>query len=221
VRALWYARDTVATRRDTAPGRVLPDAAIVAAAEMNPKDERELLLLPGFGGRSVRRLAGIWLDALAEARALPDDALPTTPQFDGPPPPHRWADKDPAAADRLTRCREVVIKTAELHQLPPENLITPEFIRRLAWEPPSMTDAQGVREALTALGARQWQCDLLADELAQALTAPAAVAAEVAPEAEAGAAEAGPAEPGPEAVGGAGDSAPTVTQTTAHPPETS
>ncbi len=169
VRALWYARDTIAIRRDTAPGRVLPDAAIVAAAEMNPKTERELLLLPGFGGRSVRRLAPTWLEALDEARALPDDALPTTPVFEGPPPPHRWADKDPEAAARLARCREVVTKTAEQYHLPPENLITPEFIRRLAWEPPADPDTAAVTKVLSDLGARQWQCGLLAEELAHAL----------------------------------------------------
>jgi ribonuclease D len=172
VRGLWYARDVIAQRRDTAPGRVLADAAIVAAAEMDPKTERELLLLPGFGGRSVRRLASHWLDALNEARGLPDDALPVTPQFEGPPPPHRWADKDPAAAERLARCREVVTKTAELHTLPPENLITPEFIRKLAWEPPSTVDAATVTEVLSGYGARPWQCALLAEDLAQALILP-------------------------------------------------
>ena len=63
---------------------MLPDAAIIAAAELDPKDERTLLPLPGFGGRSVRRLARIWLDALAEARALPDDALPVNPPVGRP-----------------------------------------------------------------------------------------------------------------------------------------
>ncbi|WP_020523626.1 ribonuclease D [Catelliglobosispora koreensis] len=176
VRALWYARDQIAQKRDTAPGRVLGDAAIVAAAEMDPKTERELLLLPGFGGRSVRRLAGQWLQALNEARALPDDELPVTPAFDGPPPAHRWADKDPAAAERLARCREVVTQTAERYTLPPENLITPEFIRRLAWEPPSSVDAESVSDFLERSGARPWQRELLADDLSAALIAAAAAA---------------------------------------------
>ena len=75
VRALWYARDRVAARRDIAPGRILPDAAIVVAAEADPADERALLGLPGFAGRSVRRLARTWLAALRQARELPEDAL--------------------------------------------------------------------------------------------------------------------------------------------------
>src|SRR5690349_16756022 len=118
VRALWLARDAIAARRDASPGRVLADSAIIAAAELDPKDERTLLTLAGFGGRSVRRLAPQWLAALAEARALPDKALPTTPPSDGPPPPHRWAERDPVAAGRLTRCREVVTTLATAHHLP-------------------------------------------------------------------------------------------------------
>jgi ribonuclease D len=157
----------IAQRRDTAPGRVLPDASIIAAAEMDPKSERELLLLPGFGGRSTRRLASTWLDALAQARALPDEELPTTPPYEGPPPPHRWAERDPAAAARLARCREVVTTLAAEIGMPPENLITPEFVRRLAWEPP--TDLATVDELLAGYGARRWQRDLLSKHLARAL----------------------------------------------------
>ncbi|HEX6684663.1 MAG TPA: ribonuclease D [Candidatus Limnocylindrales bacterium] len=170
VRALWYARDAIAARRDSAPGRVLADAALVAAAEMDPKTERELLLLPGFGGRSVRRLAGVWIQALNDARVLPDDALPVPQQYEGPPPPHRWADKDPVAAERLARCREVVTKIAEANTLPPENLITPDFVRRLAWEPPDSISAESVTVVLVGFGARAWQCRLLAEELAKAVS---------------------------------------------------
>jgi ribonuclease D len=170
VRALWYARDVIAARRDTAPGRVLPDAAIVAAAELDPKDERTLLTLPGFGGRSVRRLARTWLEALAEARALPDDQLPVAPTVEGPPPPHRWAERDPVAAARLARCREVVTRIAGEHTLPPENLIAPDSVRRLAWSPPTTIDPASVAATLRDLGARNWQVTLIADDLAGALT---------------------------------------------------
>lgn len=169
VRALWYARDEVAARRDTAPGRVLPDAALIAAAEMDPADERSLLVLPGFGGRSVRRLARTWLAALAAVRALPEDALPVTPANDGPPPPHRWAERDPEAAARLARCREVVTGLATAHSVPPENLVGPEHVRRLAWDPPPEATPEAVTRALTGLGARPWQVTLLAGALADAL----------------------------------------------------
>lgn len=170
VRALWYTRDEIAARRDTAPGRVLPDAAIIAAAEMDPTDERSLLLLPGFSGRSVRRLARTWLAALAAARALPDEDLPTTPVPDGPPPPHRWAERDPEAAARLARCRLLVTELAAQHTLPPENLISPDYVRRLAWDPPEELTTEAVAATLTKFGARRWQTELLAAGLADALT---------------------------------------------------
>jgi ribonuclease D len=172
VRALWYARDGVAARRDSAPGRVLPDSALVAAAEIDPKDERSLLALPGYGGRSVRRLARVWLDALDEARALSDDQLPVNQPVEGPPPPHRWAERDPVAAARLARCRAVVIGTAEAHTLPPENLISPDFIRRLAWAPPDEITVQTVGDTLRGFGARAWQVGLIVDGLTAALAEP-------------------------------------------------
>ncbi|HEX6969280.1 MAG TPA: ribonuclease D [Micromonosporaceae bacterium] len=171
VRALWYARDAIAARRDVAPGRVLPDAAIIAAAQLDPKDERTLLTLPGFGGRAVRRLARTWLTALEEARNLPDDELPVMPPAEGPPPPHRWAERDPLAATRLAGCRQVVTRIASDHRLPPENLIAPDSIRRLAWSPPEEVTAETVAVALRGYGARNWQIELISAGLADALNA--------------------------------------------------
>ncbi|SIR46518.1 ribonuclease D [Micromonospora avicenniae] len=172
VRSMWYARDQIAARRDAAPGRVLPDSAIIAAAELDPKDEKSLLTLPGFGGRSVRRLARTWLAALEDARQLPEDALPVAPVVEGPPPPHRWAERDPVAAARLARCREVVLRISGEHRLPAENLIAPDSIRRLAWVPPEEVTETTVGETLRGFGAREWQIGLLAVDLTAALTDP-------------------------------------------------
>ncbi len=172
VRALWEARDRVAARRDSAPGRVLSDAAIVAAADANPTDERTLLAIAGFGGRYVRRLAPVWLDALDHARSLVDSELPQPVIPEGPPPPHRWAERDPVAAARLTRCREVVTRVAGTERLPPENLIAPDAIRRLAWTPPDPLEPSTVDAALAATGARPWQRGLLVADLVVALADP-------------------------------------------------
>jgi ribonuclease D len=172
VRALWQARDQIASRRDVSPGRVLADAAIIAAAESDPKDERTLLQITGFGGRSVRRLASVWLDALSATRALPESALPVTPPAEGPPPPHRWAERDPVAAGRLARSRAVIAELAAAHRLPPENIVAPDSVRRLAWSPPRHPTPEAVTVVLRALGARPWQTDLTAERLADALRPP-------------------------------------------------
>jgi ribonuclease D len=117
----------------------------------------------------VRRLAQTWLDALAEARALPSQALPVNPPSEGPPPPHRWAERDPVAARRLARCRDVVTSLATEHRVPPENLISPEAVRRLAWTPPDPVTAESVTGMLATLGARRWQIELVGPGLTEAL----------------------------------------------------
>src|SRR5581483_4364813 len=48
VRALWTERDRMARDRDIAPGRLLPDSAIVEAARVNPARPRDLAALPVF-----------------------------------------------------------------------------------------------------------------------------------------------------------------------------
>jgi ribonuclease D len=170
VRALWTARDELARRRDLAPGRVLPDSAIVSAAQADPADERALLALPVFSGRATRRLASTWLSALQEARELPDAALPSTAGAgDGPPPAHRWADRDPAAAARLVRARQAVTALAAEYTLPTENLLAPDSVRRLSWSPPQPLDLDSVETALRSFGARPWQIELTAEPLTKAL----------------------------------------------------
>ncbi|WP_030154361.1 ribonuclease D [Glycomyces sp. NRRL B-16210] len=170
VRAVWEARDALARKLDRAPGKVLPDAAIVESATADPTDFAELMSLPGFRRRGGRANARLWLAALAEARTVPNEDLPsTTPPQDGPPATHRWADRDPVAAERLAAAREVVAEIAEKHRLPAENLISPALVRGLAWEPPKKVSEQHVRTVLAEGGAREWQIDLLAAGLAGAL----------------------------------------------------
>ena len=170
VRELWRARDQLARNRDIAPGRVLPDAAIIDAALTDPADEAALLSRPVFSGRSQRRHARTWLAALETARTLPASELPPLrTQADSPPPVNRWSDRDPAAAVRLSAARAVLTEIAEQHRLPVQNLLAPDLVRRLCWEPPDLLDAAAVERQLLAGGARQWQCNLTAHPLATAL----------------------------------------------------
>jgi ribonuclease D len=170
VRALWEARDAMARGRDIAPGRILPDAAIISAVTANPSSAQELMALPVFGGRSTKRHVDTWWGALQRAAALPEDQLPLSSLVgDGPPAANRWAERDPVAAKRLARVRAVVAELAEELRMPAENLLSPDALRRLAWQPPETS----VEEALTGYGARPWQVSLVADKLAAALPDPA------------------------------------------------
>jgi ribonuclease D len=169
VRALWQARDEIARRRDIAPGRVLPDSAIIGAATSSPADAEALGRVPGWGGRSTRRLVPeLWPTIVATGR-LSEAELPRPASTgDGPPPPNRWPDRDPPAAARLARAREALAALSETHTMPVENLVTPDLVRRLAWSPPG-TDVDAVSEYLKAGGARAWQIELTAAPLAAAM----------------------------------------------------
>ncbi|WP_439654061.1 HRDC domain-containing protein [Streptacidiphilus melanogenes] len=169
VRELWQVRDRLARERDVSPGRVLSDAAIVAAALAMPSSVAGLQAVPGFGPRMHRRALDQWIAAIEVARALPELQLPpATAAHEGPPPPRAWADKDPLAAARLSAARAAVTTLAERLHLPQENLVTPELVRRVAWTPPSRVTDASVADALAALGARPWQVQQVSPVIARA-----------------------------------------------------
>ncbi|CBG69204.1 putative exonuclease [Streptomyces scabiei 87.22] len=172
VREMWEARDRIAQRRDVSPGKVLSDAAIVEASLALPVNATALAALNGFGHRMGRRQLEQWQAAVDRARALPDSALPAHGQpVTGPPPPKAWADKDPAAAARLSAARAGVSALAEQLNMPQENLITPDTVRRLCWEPPRSLDAEAVSAVLAGHGARAWQVELVTPVLVGAMSA--------------------------------------------------
>ena len=172
VRELWLERDAIARQRDLSPGRVLPDAAIIEAARALPANGSELTDIPGFTGRGARRHVRSWLTAVGQARATPETALPASsaPATDGPPPAHRWAERDPAAARRLTAVRDVVTGLAESLSVPAENLLHPDAVRRLAWKPPEPPDPEAIAGQLAGYGARPWQVELSTAPIAAALS---------------------------------------------------
>lgn len=176
VRELWTARDALASQRDVTPGRIIPDAAIIAAANALPSTRDELLAVRGFHGRGAGRYADRWLAALETARTLPDkDLPPTSLRSDGPPPPRAWADRDPIAAGRLTKARAALAALSEERSVPVENLLTPDTVRRVLWQPPPGEGEElraGVAERLAAAGARPWQVELVGPILIDAIEQP-------------------------------------------------
>lgn len=171
VREMWLERDALAQKRDVAPGRLIPDSSLVAAAKAMPTTVPQLLGTKGFHGRAAQREAPRWLRCIATARALeelPPLHLPTN----APPPPRVWADRDLAAAERLSTARPLLQKKAEEFNLPLENLLTPDFLRRIAWRPPPEIKEAAIADELRGLGARPWQVDLVTPLITEAFLNP-------------------------------------------------
>jgi len=168
VRELWNARDQVAQERDLAPGRLLPDTAIIAAAEAAPRSLSELRRVRAFTGRAAFSDADRWLEAINAAIQMPREMLPSLrgPRRDGPPPHRSWPTKHPVAAARLAAARHAINEASQTLQIPPENILQPDILRQIIWSAP-----EDVNQALAIAGARPWQRDLTAAMLAQAIAA--------------------------------------------------
>lgn len=167
VRELWEARDEIARRIDRAPGRVLPDAAISELAgrvrpEGPPLNRTDLKSVRGFHWRIAARYESTFtaaLDRLADMDR--SDYPPTTLPAEGPPPPRTWGRRYPEAFARWNRLRPATVEIAERLQLPVENLVAPDAVRRLAWEPPAEADVAAVDAYLAERQVRPWQRELV------------------------------------------------------------
>jgi len=181
VRELWQTRDEIARDADQSPRRVLSDQAIVDAARAEaakppPAGRPQLERISGFHARYARKYAERWVTAVLQARQLDEAELPEVAgaaAVPGPPPAHRWAERDPAAAARLAAARESVGALASAHQMPVENLLSPDALRRLACVLTVAATAETITAALSASGARRWQAELTAGPLARAFAAAA------------------------------------------------
>ncbi|MBW9108590.1 ribonuclease D [Microbacterium ureisolvens] len=156
-RELWTAREEYAREEDVAPGRLVPDRALVAAVLADPKSKSALAAVKEFTGRASRSQLDRWWAAIEAGRAVTQLPLERATGGDTLPPPRAWADRNPEADARLKAARPVVEQRAEELHMPTENLLTPELLRRVAWSPPEPVTAASVGEALSALGARPWQ----------------------------------------------------------------
>ena len=116
VRELWQTRDEIARDADQSPRRVLSDQAIVDAARAEaakppPTGRPQLDRISGFHARYARKYSDRWAAAVLRARQLGEAELPEVggaAAVPGPPPAHRWAERDPVAAARLGAAREAV-----------------------------------------------------------------------------------------------------------------
>ncbi len=165
-RELWLARDDLARSTDVAPGRLVPDASLTAAAKAMPENKRALSALREFNGRASRTEIDRWWAAIEAGRTTSD--LPVM-RGNGEtlPPPRAWADRNPDADARLKAARAAIGELSEQLSIPVENLLTPESLRRLSWSPPADATAAGIGAELAELGARPWQIEATAQVIAQ------------------------------------------------------
>jgi ribonuclease D len=163
-RELWKARETLAEKLDVSPGRLIPDSSIVGLAANPVKSRPELAASKTFSGRASRSYLDTWWAALSEGlntRDLPPTRLPHL----GTPNHRTWANRFPEAEARLKIAKPVMAELSTKHLLPVENLLTPDFLRQLCFEPPTEITTNSVTEFLTNLGARDWQVELCAAAL--------------------------------------------------------
>ena len=172
VRALWTVRNEIAQEVDVSQGRLLSDAAIVEIASVahvkliKTKKDLERALRPlGLRARWMENAAS-WISAISDALALGEDQWPQIrSDSDSLPPIKIWRERFPDKYAPLTHAKAQLLAKAEELAIPLENMITPEYIRRICWNAPKGE----VARALATLGARSWQIEIAAPILESAL----------------------------------------------------
>lgn len=165
-RELWLARDELASATDTAPGRLVPDRSLMTAVTADVDSKGRLAARKDFSGRASRSELDRWWSAIERGRAS-EEPPQLRVRSDEPPPPRFWKNRRPEAAARLQAARAAVQAVAEGLSLPAENLLLPDTLRRVAWEPTPPT-ADAVAQVLRARDARPWQIAATAQRIAAA-----------------------------------------------------
>jgi len=169
-RQLWLAREELAIKLDVSPGRLIPDASLLAVAIAKPRTRPELASLRSFNGRASRSYLDLWWDALHSA--LKATVLPSVraERTEGIPNHRNWAAKYPEADRRLRHAKNALTQISEKANVPLENLLTPDFLRQICFAPPEPATLESVSQTLTGFGARRWQVDLTADAITDSIT---------------------------------------------------
>jgi len=169
-KALWEARENLAIDKDVAPGRLIPDSAIVAAVKAMPKSRSELATLKTFSGKASRTFLDTWWDAFVLGNTT-KDVVELRAKATGIPNHRNWPIKFPDAHARLLASKAALISLSEELQIPQENILNPEVLRSICFEPPTDISHESVAENLAAKGARTWQIDVVVNQLVTTLKA--------------------------------------------------
>lgn len=173
VRELWQERNSIAQELDISPSRLLSDAAITEIALASDKEpitnkkHLEKVLKPiGLRSRWLENSA-LWIGSISAALSMPEESWPEArSKSDAMPPIKIWRERFPERYAPLSHARFNLQLRADELSIPLENMISPELVRRICWQPPEDND---VAKALLAMGARNWQSELAAPILQAAL----------------------------------------------------
>ena len=116
-----------------------------------------------FNGRASRSYLDTWWSSF-ELGLTTRDLPPMRVTATGIPNHRNWPSKFPEASARLEKAKAAVVAEAQKLGMPVENLLTPDYLRQLSWQPNGL-DALSVAEHLGALGAREWQVDSVAESI--------------------------------------------------------
>ena len=174
VRDFWFSRDELAREIDLAPGRVLGDEAIIELATKRPDNLEAVAKVIGRRTRLEAPPFNRWLNVLNHALKTPLDQQPELRVASQSLPPIKiWKDRNPLGYARLTHARAALIELSTQIQIPTENLVTPELVRRICWQEPPASNSEYqdfVIEQLNKTGARPWQIELVTPAISAALS---------------------------------------------------
>jgi len=170
VRQLWLAREQLGQKMDVAPGRLIPDASILAVALEKPRTKPELSSMRSFTGRASRTYIATWWDALQLAYRATELPSIRAEKTDSIPNHRNWAGRFPEADKRYRNSKLALAELAEKNKLPVENLLSPDVLRQLCFTPPTTPSSSNIASRLIELGARAWQVELTAKLLEKSFT---------------------------------------------------
>ena len=175
---LWTAREELAIEKDIAPGRLIPDSSIVAAVKENPRSRSELASLKTFAGRASRTFIDTWWKAIEEG-TLTKNMVELKPKAMGIPNHRNWLQKFPKAHARLLASRELLASLSEEQEIPQENILNPDALRQICFEPPIELTAESIATSLREKHVREWQIALVTQGLLETLAVEEVPAKEV------------------------------------------
>ncbi len=154
LRELYLWREAVASERDRAAFRILPNEALLGIARDMPDTTAALGRVPELAPPFVERYGPELLTAVRRAQALPEAQLPVRPRGPGRPPPdpafdalmERLKAARDIAADELGLDRGFLMPRSQLEEVAREKPRTPEVLQAIP-------------------GLRRWQVEALGERL--------------------------------------------------------